>query len=229
MTEQATGTPFIVSVRGEATLEVDPELCEFAVTVMARGKDRRAALDQLTSQNKQLLDTLKSEYGDALERLETGLFSVYPESRLKRGDRAAYQGSVRTRVVVKDFTVLGEMVTKVADLVRSSVNGPYWSLRPDSEAYRRARGEAVDEAVRRAREYAAALGSTLTAVLELADTGMSHHGLMPMAPQARVMTAVAGPGGAPDSGPAPLDLEPVRQSVYAAVEARFSATQPERL
>ncbi|MEY9894201.1 uncharacterized protein YggE [Catenulispora sp. MAP12-49] len=226
MTDQAAGTPIVVSVRGEANVEADPELCEFAVTVTARDKDRRTALEQLTQRNKDLLDQLRAEYGEALEKLETGRFSVYPEFRNKRSDKVGpYQGSVRVRIVVKDFTVLGEMVTRIADAEGRSIDGPYWSLRRESEVYRKARAEAVGEAVRRAREYADALGSQLTALLELADTGLSTGGAP--APHGRAMYAMASaPGGAVDDGLPALDLEPTRQNVYAAVEARFSATQP---
>lgn len=227
MTDQGAGsTPIVVSVRGEATVEADPELCEFAVTVSARDKDRRTVLEQLTKRNKDLLDQVKADYGEALEKVETGRFAVYPEWRNKRSDKVGpYQGTVRVRIVVKDFAVLGEMVTRIADAEGRAVDGPFWSLRRDSEVYRTARSEAVGEAVRRAREYADALGSQLTALLELADTGLSTGGAP--APQGRAMYAMAASaGGMADEGAPALDLEPTRQSVYAAVEARFSATQP---
>jgi len=214
----------IVSVRGEASVEADPELCEFAVTVTARDKDRRTTLDQLTQRNKDLLAQLKGDYGDALEKLETGRVAVYPEYRKRTDKVGPYQGSVRVRIVVKDFSVLGEMITKVADAPGRAVDGPFWSLRRDSEIYRSARTEAVGEAIRRAREYAEALGSQLIALLELADTGLSTGGAP--VPQGRAMYAMASHAGIADDGVPALDLEPTRQSVYAAVEARFSATQP---
>lgn len=226
MTDQAAGNPIVISVRGEANLEADPELCEFAVTVSARDKDRRTALDLLTKRNKELLDQLKADYGDTLEKLETGRFAVYPEWRKRTDKTGAYQGSVRVRIVVKDFTALGEMVTRIADGEGRAIDGPYWTLRRDSEVYRRARAEAVAEAIRRAREYAAALGSNLTQLLELADTGLSTGGAP--TPQGRAMYAMAAHagGGMDDEGAPPLDLEPTRQNVYAAVEARFAGTQP---
>ncbi|WP_194910669.1 SIMPL domain-containing protein [Catenulispora rubra] len=226
-TDHSAGNPIVVSVRGEANLEADPELCEFAVTVTARDKDRRTALEQLTKRNKELLDQIKADYGDALEKLETGRFSVYPEWRKRTDKTGPYQGTVRIRLVVKDFAVLGEMITRIADGEGRAIDGPYWTLRRDSEVYRKARTEAVGEAVRRAREYADALGSQLTALLELADTGLSTAGSP--APQARMYAMATRGGGIVDDGPPALDLEPTRQSVYAAVEARFSATQPGEL
>ena len=224
MTDPAA--PIMINVRGEANLEADPELCEFAVTVEARDKDRRATLEKLTQRNNQLLDQIKSGYAEALEKLESGRLYVYPEQKGRDEKIRSYLGSARIRVVVKDFTALGEMITRLADAEMRSIDGPYWSLRRDSEVYRRARTEAVAEAVTRAKEYAAAIGSQITALVELSDSGLSTQGAP--APQGMVRYAAlakgSGSGGAYE--PPALDLEPVRQSVYASVEARFTGTQP---
>src|SRR5688572_29446571 len=83
------GTPDAprIAVRGEAHLEVDPEIGRIGITVASRGKDRRAALEELTRRNATALDLVKS-YGDAVERLETGAFSVRPElTKHGRGER----------------------------------------------------------------------------------------------------------------------------------------------
>jgi uncharacterized protein YggE len=219
----------VVSVRGEATLEVEPELCELTVIVQARDKDRIATLENLTRRNSQTLDELKA-YGDAVEKLESSGFTVHPEQKPGAKDEKvrSYVGRVRIRVVVNDFTVLGEMVTRMGSGDMRSVDGPYWRLRRDSVAYRDARTRAVTEAVKRAHEYTAAIGSTLTGLVELADTGLSTHGAPPNAPRAMSFAmAGAAPGGSYQ--PPPLDLEPERQTVYASVEARFTASQPESL
>lgn len=157
------GTPDAprIAVRGEARLEVDPEIARIGVTVASRGKDRRAALDDLTRRNAAVLDLIKT-YGDAVERLETGAFSISPELKDKgRGERVhAYHGRVHITAVLTDFTALGELTTRLADLDLTRVDGPWWALRPDSPAHRQARQQAVREAVQRAREYAEALGSS---------------------------------------------------------------------
>jgi uncharacterized protein len=218
-------TEVMVSVRGEANLEAEPELCEFTILVGAKDKDRITTLERLTQRNSQALDLVKS-YGDAVEKVETSGFTVHPEQQKSRRDEKVrtYVGAVRIRVVVKDFTVLGELISRVADDDMRSVDGPFWSLRRDSDVYRRARTLAVSEAVTRAHEYTGALGSRVTGLVELSDTGLSTQGAQPR------MMRMAAFGAAADSGyqagPPPLDLEPVRQTVYASVEARFTASQP---
>ncbi|MEU6356653.1 SIMPL domain-containing protein [Streptomyces sp. NPDC047072] len=222
------GTPDAprISVRGEAHLEVDPEIARIGVTVASRGKDRRTALDDLTRRNTAALDLLKS-YGDAVEHLETGSFSVTPELKEHgRGERVhAYHGRVHLTAELTDFTALGELTTRLADLDLTRVDGPFWALRRDSPAYREARQQAVREAVQRAREYAEALGTTLVALIELTDTGdFAAEGSRPQfaaGPRMRSRAAYA-----EDTAAAPLDLEPQRQHVHAQVDARFTMAPP---
>ncbi|MGN9760305.1 SIMPL domain-containing protein [Streptomyces sp. SD31] len=222
------GTPDAprIAVRGEARLEVDPEIARIGITVASRGKDRRAALDDLTRRNTTVLDLVKT-YGDAVERLETGAFSISPELKDKgRGERVhAYHGRVHITAVLTDFTALGELTTRLADLDLTRVDGPYWALRPDSPAHRQARQQAVREAVQRAREYAEALGTSLAALVELADIGAENAPPpYPQAPGSRMRSLAY--GAAEDTAAAPLDLEPQRQHVYAQVNARFTMTPP---
>ncbi|MFF9014168.1 SIMPL domain-containing protein [Streptomyces sp. NPDC014870] len=212
-----------VAVRGEARLDVDPEIARIAVTLSARGTDRAATLTDLTRRNTHTLDLIKS-YGEAIEKLETGAFSITPEpSRHGRGERIrAYQGTVHLTVELTDFTALGELTTRLADLDLTRVDGPWWALRPDSPAHAEARRTAVREAVQRARAYAEALGTHLTALLELSDTE-----LMPPAPLGGVGMRMAAFAAESPDAPPPLDLEPQRQTVTAEVTARFTMAPPQ--
>jgi uncharacterized protein YggE len=218
------GTPDAprIAVRGDAHLEVDPEIARIGITVTARGKDRRTALDDLTHRNHTALDLVKS-YGDAVERLETGTFSLTPQLKEKgRGERVhAYHGRVHITAELTDFTALGELTTRLADLDLTHVDGPSWTLRPDSPAHREARQKAVREDIQRAREYAEALGTTLAALVELADLGAETPEPLHPAAYARTMDYAM-----QDAAPAPLDLEPERQHIHAQVNARFTLHPP---
>ncbi|MFF8957128.1 SIMPL domain-containing protein [Streptomyces sp. NPDC014894] len=222
------GTPETprVAVIGEARLEVDPEIARIGVVVSARGADRRGALDDLTRRNAAVLELIKS-YGEAVEKLETGAFSISPQlTRHGRGERVrAYHGSVRITAELGDFTALGELTTRLADLELTQVDGPWWALRPDSPAHGEARRTAVREAVQRAREYAGALGARLAALVELADLGAEN--TAPYGGPVPGTMRVAAFAGAESVESAPaLDLEPQRQTVYAQVTARFTMTPP---
>ena len=91
-------------------------------------------------------------------------------------------------------------------------------LRPDSEVYRWARTGAVRDAGRRAEEFAAAAGSRLTGLVEIADTG-------PSGSPAPITSTALPRAGAREA--VTFDVEPVPQTVHAAVEARFTLAQPD--
>ncbi|GAA2304083.1 hypothetical protein GCM10010402_74050 [Actinomadura luteofluorescens] len=217
----------LISVRGEAVLEAEPEIARLSVHVQSQEPDRRTALDRLTERNQQCLDLVKS-YGEAVEKLETGGLSITPllKYRRREGDVRAYRGTVWIKITVTDFAVLGELVTRLGDLERTYVSGPEWELRRDSEVYRRAARQAANEAVDRARGYAEALGARLTGLVELSDEGLGRD-TVPGGP----VTLAAGygrvAGGGPAEEPEPIDLEPETQIVRATVEARFTATAPD--
>ncbi|MER6527414.1 SIMPL domain-containing protein [Streptomyces sp. NPDC001508] len=222
----ATPSPELprVAVRGEAHLEADPEIARIGITVTARGRDRRSALHDLTRRNAAVLDLVKS-YGEAVERLETGFLSLTPElSTHGRGERVrTYHGSVHITAELSDFTALGEFTARLADLELTRIDGPSWALRPDSPVHGQVRRQAVHEAVRRAREYAEALGTSLAALVELADIGVEHpepYGHPGVRARSMAFAAAA------ENATPPLDLEPQRQHVYAQVNARFTMTPP---
>lgn len=215
----------LISVRGEAVLEVEPEIARLSVHVQSQEPDRRRALDRLTERNRAALDLIGS-YGEAVEKVETGGLVITPlvKYRRREGDIRAYQGTVLIRVTVADFTVLGELVTRLGDLERTRVDGPDWDLRRDSDVFRRAAEQAAQEAVARARRYAEALGARLTGLVELSDEGLGRDESM-ASPVA--LAGAFGPAPGDAGEPEPIALEPEAQTVRAAVEARFTATAPD--
>lgn len=208
----------VVAVRGEAYREVAPEIARFAVTAMARDRDREVTLTRL-AERAAAVRVLLDGYGPAVDRRETGELRVRPE--LKRsGERVtAYHGSVTTTVTVTDFGVLGELMMRLADQDQIEVAGPWWSLRPDSPVHREVRHAAIADVLQRAREYAEALGARVTALLQLADTGTTNQ---PMMARAAYGFSTSAEGG----GPPELDLDPQQQTVQASVEARFAISEP---
>jgi uncharacterized protein YggE len=156
--------------------------------------------------------------GDAVERTETTGVSVYLEVRDRRapGEPVA---SLHTRLTLGRLEAVGELVVALGRLDDVEVSGPYWRLRPESPAAEQARLAAVRDAVRRARQYAAAFGAELTALVEVSDTGLGGGGLRVagvMAPMARF-----------ESEPQ-LDLVPARQEVHGSVEVRFTMSEPDQ-
>jgi uncharacterized protein YggE len=218
----------VISVRGEATLLVDPEVADLTVVVTAHARDRREAWERLVKRNDEVLDLVRS-YGDSVDRVESTGVSVAPELRRGKDEKIrSYSGAVRVRVTVADIAIIGELVARIADLETAVIEGPSWRLRRSSPIYREARNRAVAEAVARARDYAEAVGSRVVGLIELADTGLDVSSAQAHTqPHANVFYAAARSLAGGVQEPPSLDLEPQQQTIHASVEARFQASQPE--
>ncbi len=84
-------------------------------------------------------------HGDAVDRLETGGLAITPQLT-ERGCRErvrVYHGHLHTTAELTDFTALGELTTRLAELDLTSVDGPWWALRLDSPVHRAARRTAA--------------------------------------------------------------------------------------
>jgi uncharacterized protein YggE len=218
----------LLSVRGEATLEVPPEIVQLTITVSARGPNREHVLEQLAKRNDECLSILKG-YGDAVEKIASSGLAIYPELRSGRREQVkAYRGTVRIDVTVVDFGVLGELVVRVSDNDLTTLSGPWWRLRPDSPVHRRVRQDAARDAIVRAHEYAEAVGASLTGLVELSDEGLTSAG-QPHTRSAPMAYAAAPMRGGVAAEPPPIDMEPQPQLVHARVEARFTMSPPDRL
>ncbi|MEV5487243.1 SIMPL domain-containing protein [Streptomyces bobili] len=226
-TPASHGTPDVplLVVRGESAFEAEPDLARLGIGVTARGRDRRTTLDDLTRRNTEVLELVRS-YGEAVTDLSTGAVSVTPElGEHGRGERVrSHHGRVHITAELTDFTALGELTTRLADLDLTRIDGPWWELRPDSPAHREVRQRAVRDAVRRAHEYAEALGTSVAALIELADLGTESMAGRPRPGFGRRAFRMS--AATEDAPPEPLDLEPQRIRLRAEVKAQFTMVPP---
>jgi uncharacterized protein len=218
----------LLSVRGEVTLEVPPEIVELTITCGARDPKRERALELLSKRNEQCLALLKS-YGNAVEKIETSGVAVHPELGFfgRKEKVRAYWGRVRVKVTITGFAVLGDLIARMSDQDMTALEGPWWKLRHDSPVHRQVRQEAARDAVVRAREYAEAVGARLLSLVELADEGLTTEAPAPRAHAAPAGAALRTRSSVPE--PAPIDIEPQAQVVRARVEARFTISTPEAI
>jgi uncharacterized protein YggE len=206
-----------VVVRGKALLVVDPEIADVDVTVRVRARDRQTALERCSARQEEVAAVVAAA-GDAVEVTETTGVSVHLEVRDRRapGEPVA---SLHTRLTLARLDAVGDLVVALGRLDDVEVSGPNWALRPDSAAAEQARLAAVRDAVTRARQYAAAFGAHLTALIEVSDTGLGGGGSR----VAGAMAAMARFEGEPH-----LDLVPARQEVHGSVELRFTMSEPDQ-
>jgi|ERR1022692_1038178 uncharacterized protein YggE len=218
----------LIAVRGEIVLEVEPEIARLEVSTLARDAERARAM-QLLDDRAGTVDKILAGFPDVIERIESSGLRVSPQlSNQKMPSQVAgYLGVVRQTVAVTGFDRIGDLMAQLAGREMTEVGGPWWELRPGSPVYRQARVAAAGDAVRRARDYARALGSELVGLVELADarllsdgTGQGEH-----APRFTARLPQRTRVAAPEEFA--FDLAPVKQTVRATVEARFRISQPD--
>ncbi|SDR85340.1 hypothetical protein SAMN04488543_0621 [Friedmanniella luteola] len=202
----------VATVRGEATLQGPPDLAGLSVTVHRAG-DSAATV-------RRALAAASADVGAAVDPQRTAIesgpgASVHVAPVFARQGRrvTGYRGSWSTQLSVTDFDVLGPLVSALSGLDQVQVDGPWWSLRPQNPLQREARLAALDDARRRADDYAAALGATVVDVLEVSDLeGGGGAGRF-------ARSAALARGAVPDEPE--LDLEPAVQTVTGQVTVRF--------
>ena len=219
----------LLTVRGEVVWEVEPEIARFSVTVAAKDADRATTLQLLNERATSVTATLSS-LGDAIEAIETSGMQIAPQFKDKTpGERTTgYIAQVRVTIIVAHFDRIGEIVAQLADHDLTEIHGPWWSLRPDSQVFRHARIEAVNDSVRRAKDYVSALGSSVTGLVELADAGLladGHDATNPMMASSARRAMSSGRPPTPDE--LTFDITPGKQTVRVTVEARFRITAPD--
>jgi uncharacterized protein YggE len=201
-----------VVVRGEAVVEVAPDIADLVVTVQVRDPRRERAV-ALLAERQQAVLRLLDQHRDVIGSVGTDAVAVFPEPG--DGDRISRSvATTTTRVRVDEAAAAAELVVAVAALPDTAVHGPHWRLSRSHPAHRQVRTEALTDAITRARAYAEALGCRLTGLVEVRDVGTRGGG--PMA--AAFSLAAAAPQ---------LELQPAPQEVRGSVEVTVTMSEPD--
>lgn len=235
MTGESTA---LLSVRADAQLEVAPDEAALDCVVGALDDDKAAALRVLARRLDAATGALRDlggvvrEAGDRRRALAWLVRSMHtdPERRWDdKQDRYLLTGKVSASaallVVVRDFGLLDRVGTALAGHQHVHLHYVDWLVDHDNAGWQQVRAAAVEAALAKARDYAAALGGGLVRIEHVADVGLLgdrggefEHGPRARAPMA--MAAAPGPGDE-ENGPS---LDPVPQELHASIEARFTAT-----
>jgi|CZKW01.1.fsa_nt_gi uncharacterized protein YggE len=219
----------VLAVRGEAALDVEPEIARIEVSVAATDTDRARTL-QLLAERAAAVEKVLESFPDVIERSESSGARISPQQAgrpLRDREERGYLGAMHHAITVTGFDRLGELMAQLAERELTEVGGPWWELRAQSPVYRDARVAAARDAVRRARDYAGALGSQLTGLVELADARLLSDARVPAEPAAGFPARLPQRTRAVVPEELTIDLAPARQTVRAAVEARFTISKPD--
>jgi len=168
------------TVRGAAQREVRPERAKALLGVEATGAHRGEVWEQaqqahqhLTSQAAELVATGQAADWTAQE-IQVGTYQEWVPLAGNPGQSEPvrrFRASGDVAVEFTDFTALSRWLATVAEIPNVEVRGVSWSLTTATRVrlLREIRHEAVQDAIQRARDYAADFGQpelTLSAVYE---------------------------------------------------------------
>lgn len=161
-----------VTVAGEGTASVAPDLAVIQAGVTTQGKTAREASEANSAAMAKVLAALQS--GGIAERdMQTSYFAIHPVHDTRRegsnritGFQASNRISVKVRALGRLATVLDQMIAAGAN----DISGIHFTVSQRSRLLDQARAEAVTDARRKAELLAKAAGVRLGRATEIVES-----------------------------------------------------------
>lgn len=223
MTESTTA---LLSVRGDASLEVEPDCAVIDCRIRTIERDKQSALAGAARH----LDTVRAE----LERLggaaRTSGTQRMPLSWLARSfathDEYSENGkrptgriiaAVTLTIEVRDFALIERVSSALAADPATQINAVNWTADNDNAGWRQVRTAAITAAIQQGRDYAAALGGALLRIEQVADAGLLDGGRPEHFYRAAAVAASWHEDESPSLDPQPIELN-------ASIDVRLIAS-----
>jgi uncharacterized protein YggE len=169
----AEALPPAISVTGEATVSVPPDLAEVEAGVISDAKTAREASETNNATMGQLLLALKAAGIDARD-IQTSRLSLQPQNAPNRTGSSAitgYRASNRVTVRLRDVSKVAGTIDMLVGAGANDIGGINFMVSQASKLLDDARSQAVADARRKAEIYAKAAGVTLGAPLVISEGG----------------------------------------------------------
>lgn len=177
-----------VTVSGEASTSVQPDLAEIRAGVTNQARTAREAADANAKTMTAVLAAAK-EAGIEAKDIQTARISVQPlfsrpqpEARNEPPRITGYQVTNNVTLRLRDISRIGEMLDRLIAAGANNVHGIDFQVSESSKLMDTVRAAAVSDARRKAEIYAQAAGVQLGRVVAIAETDISM-------PRANVMRA----------------------------------------
>lgn len=224
----------LLSVRGDARLTVPPDyvILSGAIELTRESKAdaaraAAAALDGLTADLAALGAVALSAQTERSRLTWSAQSAATRPERQDNEQTGRYEptgrviATVDVMIAARDFGLLDALGAALASHESFNVRDAGWHVDWDNPAWPQVRAAAIQAAIHKGHDYAAALGGSLRSVEHIADAGLlggSGDGASFGFTGRRAMMAS---GGGESDAPS---LDPVPQELAATIEARFTAT-----
>jgi uncharacterized protein YggE len=180
--------PAAISVTGEATVSVPPDMAEIEGGFTSEAKTAREASDANNTAMGKLLLALKAAAIDDKD-VQTSRLSLQPQSTPNHSGAPAivgYRASNHVTIRLHDVTKVAGVIDMLVGAGANDIGGINFMVSGASKLLDQAREQAIADARRKADIYAHAAGVTLGAPLSISEGGGSP---MPMQFRAKGMMA----------------------------------------
>jgi uncharacterized protein len=165
--------PAAISVTGEATVSVPPDLAQIDGGVTLEAKTAREASEANNAAMGKVLQALKGA-GIEDKDVQTSRLSLQPQSAPNRTGPyviAGYRASNRVTIRVRDVTKVANVIDTLVGAGANEIGGINFVVSQASKLLDEAREQALADARRKAEIYAKAAGVTLGAPLSISEEG----------------------------------------------------------
>jgi uncharacterized protein YggE len=222
----------LLSIRGEARRPVSPDSAIVAATIACSRGSKPEALRAAAAELDSITAGLAAQGGVALgagtgrhpltwsaQSATTHVEHAYDDKTGRHQPTGQVTAVVAVVITVRAFGLLDALGALLAAHEPVSVHNVAWQVDWDNPAWQDVRAAAIQAAIRKARDYATALGGSLRTVEHVADAGLlDGDGAQPRFTGASKMAHAA--AAEPDAP----SLDPVPQELVAIIEARFTAS-----
>ena len=186
-----TERPAMLSVTGEATVSVPPDLAEIDGGFTSEAKTAREASDASNTAMGKVLLALKAA-GIEEKDIQTSRLSLQPQTqnapnRSGPPSIVGYRASNHVTIRLRDVTKVASVIDMLVGAGANDIGGINFMVSAASKLLDEAREQAFADARRKAEIYAKAAGVTLGAPLSISEGSASvpmFRSKMPMAPMA---------------------------------------------
>ncbi len=166
-------TPPTISVSGEATISVPPDLAQIDSGVTTEAKTAREASEANNKAMGGVLLALKNA-GIAEKDFQTSRLSLSPQSAPGRNPNApfqivGYRANNRVTVTIRDITKVADTIDVLVGAGANEISGISFMVSKASKLLDDARSEAVADAKRKAEIYAQAANVALGAPISISE------------------------------------------------------------
>jgi uncharacterized protein len=164
-----------ITVNGDGKVTVRPDTASLSLGVQATARTATAALNQANTSAAALIAGLKAA-GVGDDDIATSGLSIYPHYNSAGVAVTGYQASNNITVTVRDIAAAGPLIDTAAASAGDhiTVGGVSFYVDDVEAAIGAARANAIDNARKRAGEYAAAAGVSVGDVITISEVTVGY-------------------------------------------------------